>query len=534
MRTRLLIALALTALLAALPAAGQKFYDDDPLRAEPAPLHVDEAAFRKLNDFYDLGTNLFGKIGELQSEAEKPIPARAVNTLGEPMESAWWTQRHYYKRMSAAELKAGVGAENPPAEGKWTITSAKAEGVTPGFHITDSAGTRFVLKFDPIDYPELATGADMITSKILHAAGYNVPEYYVVHFTPDRLELGDDVEFRDAMGGRRKMRRQDVTQMLLNAPRDQNGSWRAIASRWLSGKPLGEFRFYGTRTDDPNDIVLHEHRRDLRGYKVFCAWVNHDDSRAINSLDMLVEENGRQFIKHYLIDFGSTLGSATNAPNSARGGGEYLWNGGSTVKQLFSLGLWVPPWAKKKYPKIPSVGNFESKVFNPETWVPEYPNAAFVNALPDDDFWAAKQVMAFTDEDIRAIVDTGEYSNPRAAEYITKTLIERRDKIGRAFFAAVLPVDRFEVRDGKLVFEDLEVKHGFVDERNHKVRWSSFNNATGQNPPLPDATGFEVPNVSDGGFLAAEISAEKANQTATVYMRRRGASFEVVGVERTW
>ena len=32
------------------------------------------------------------------------------------------------------------------------------------------------------------------------------------------------------------------------------------------------------------------------------------------------------------------------------------------------------------------------------------PITAFENRLPDDTFWAAKQVMAFTDEEIRAIV----------------------------------------------------------------------------------------------------------------------------------
>jgi len=533
MRTLIHAALLLVAVSGGLLA--QKFYSDDPLIAEPEPMHVEDALYRQLADYYDFGTNMFGKIGDLRTKAGHPIPAQAVNTLGEPMESAWWRRRHYYNRMPPDELKRGVGSGSPPSTGgEWTITAAKTEGVTPGFVIQDETGTLYVLKFDPIDYPQLATGADMITSKIFHAVGYNVPEYYVVHFDADRLVVGDDVELRDSIGQKRKMTRRDVIELLLDAPRDSDGRWRAIASRWLPGKPLGPFRFYGTRTDDPNDIVPHEHRRDLRGYKVFCSWVNHDDSRAINSLDMLVEEDGVRFIRHYLIDFGSTLGSATNAPNSPRGGHEYLWDGSSTVKQLFSLGLWVPPWAKQKDPRIESVGKFEARVFDPVTWVPEYPNAAFVNALPDDNFWAAKQVMAFSGEDIRAIVEVAEYSDQRAADYVARTLIERRDKIGRAHFARVLPLDRFEIRDGKLTFEDLEMTHGFIAAREHKVRWSRFDNESKATSPIDGAVTFGIPGFSDGGYVAAEISAERPGQTVTVYVRKRGGNAEVAGIERSW
>ena len=70
--------------------------------------------------------------------------------------------------------------------------------------------------------------------------------------------------------------------------------------------------------------------------------------------------------------------------------------------------------------------------------------------------------MAFTDEQIRAMVATGQYSDPRAVDYITRALIARRDKIGRAFLNGVLPLDDFAVRNNRLVFEDLAVKYGFA------------------------------------------------------------------------
>ncbi len=49
----------------------------------------------------------------------------------------------------------------------------------------------------------------------------------------------------------------------------------------------------GTRSDDPNDLVPHEHRRELRALRVFGAWTNLVDWKAGNTLDTLVEENGR-------------------------------------------------------------------------------------------------------------------------------------------------------------------------------------------------------------------------------------------------
>ena len=60
---------------------------------------------------------------------------------------------------------------------------------------------------------------------------------------------------------------------------------------------------------DPNDTVAHQDRRVLRGLAVYASWVNHHDTSQINTMDALVTEDGRQYLKHHLIDFGSILGS---------------------------------------------------------------------------------------------------------------------------------------------------------------------------------------------------------------------------------
>ena len=152
--------------------------------------------------------------------------------------------------------------------------------------------------------------------------------------------------------------------------------------------------------------------------------------------------------------------------------------------------------------------------------------------------WAARQVMAFRDEEIRAIVETGRYSDPKSVDWITKCLIVRRDKIGRTYFARVLPLDRFQIAGDRLEFEDLAVKYGFTPPRQYQVEWSRFDNHTGQKVPLPDRTDFTVPaearNAQPGEYFAAGIRAEDPKKTVTVYLRRGNRGSEVVGIGRTW
>jgi hypothetical protein len=241
-----------------------------------------------------------------------------------------------------------------------------------------------------------------------------------------------------------------------------------------------------------------------------------------------VKENGTQFIRHYLIDFGASLGSASYGPNSPRSGNDYLFDWGLASRQFVSFGLWVPKWAKAKYPDIPAVGAFESAMFDPERWVPEYPNAAFINMDSNDAFWAAKQVMSFGDEEIRAIVATGEFSSAKAEEWVVQCLKERRNKVGRTFFSRVAALDRFDVNNGRLAFVDLEASH-FGTARPLKVQWHTLDNRTGTLRRLDGAMSFDVPGANDG-YLVAEIRDEARGNGVLVYIRD---AREVIGVERT-
>ena len=525
----------ITGFLAATLTA-QKFRAGDPLREEPKPRDVGALKSRKLSDYYDLFLHQFGKPGERQPAKklkQPPIRARAVNTLGEPFDRAWWEPRHYYQPMSIEQLQRGPGdASAPSRDGKWTIIGAKAEGVTPGFQMFDAKKRRYFVKFDPQTNPEMATSADQISSKLAYALGYHVPENYLIYFTEEQLELGENVELADQTGKKRKMTRRDLTEILLKVPRTKDGRIRGTASLGLPGKPIGPPRYFGTRSDDPNDVVPHEHRRDQRGLHVLFAWIAHDDSRSINNLDILADREGVKYVKHYLLDFGSTLGSASTKANSPRSG-DYFFSWSESAKNLFSAGLRVPYWAFAKYPDYPSIGKFESKIFDPERWVPEYPNPATLNRLPDDDFWMAKQVVNLSDAEIRAIIATGQLSDAKAAEYLAQCLIERRDKIGKVYFAKVLPLDRFVVRDGALAWEDLSARHGFGGGGAVDIQWHRFDNRAGTRTAIPGAQTAQVPAGSDE-YLCAELTQRSApTHKAFVYLRAAGGP-QIVGIDREW
>src|SRR6185295_18145598 len=223
--------------------------------------------------------------------------------------------------------------------------------------------------------------------------------------------------------------------------------------------------------------VEHEHQRDLRALRTLCAWLGHDDSKALNTLDVLTEAEGTPFIRHWLIDFGASLGSASFMANSPRDGNVYLFDWKSSASQFFTLGLYAPKWQHAKYPKLPAAGRFEYEIFDPVRWVGDYPNTAFRNENPADRLWAARKIPAFTDDEIRAIVATGGYTDPAAEAWVARCLIERRKKIVDAFLTGAAGLDRFEVRGDPL---DLVYTGPETAQPPVKVRWATFDNNTSQ------------------------------------------------------
>ncbi|NWF86064.1 MAG: hypothetical protein HXY18_19815 [Bryobacteraceae bacterium] len=516
---------------------GRKFYPDDPLWREPAPRPVSGITTRTVDHIYDF---LYGSYvtPRLEGKAAKRAPQRAldVNTLGEVPDSAWYTNRHSVRRMSIEELQRGPGNTTPPdPNGPWRITSAKRDGITPGFVIEDAQHNRYVLKFDPPRHPELCSAADVIGSKLFHALGYNTPENYVVHFRREQLEVAEGVMHRPPNGKKTPLTGRLVDELLRAQPKLADGTYRALASRWLDGKVVGPFDYRDTRSDDPNDTVPHQHRRVLRGLAVIAAWVNHHDTSQINTMDTLVTENGSQYIKHHLIDFGSILGSRGDRQKEPWIGHQYSVMHKETAMRAMTLGLYVSRWERSDYPRLKGVGLLDAWSFDPLQWNPEVPNPAFLMMDNADAFWAAKQVAAFTDDEIRAIVETGKLSDKRAADWIAECLIKRRDKVAQAWFSKVLALDRLRVTDGGLEWVDLAAGFGPGTPSEIQVQWKVFNNDQGTSEEIPGERSARLPEMrGDGYWMAVLESPQRPKQSVHVYVRKRGEAAQVVGVDRTW
>jgi hypothetical protein len=537
-------AAALTIISADVSGQRPKFYSDDPVTRVPDSQDASGVLARPVNLVYDEFRNLFGNPGDPEMNRR----ALNVNTIDEVPDSSWFTNRIIGSRpMTVEEVAKGPDTSSGPAAGKWTIVSGKSDGITPGFTILDSAGQRWFIKFDPPKWREMATGAEVAVTKLFYALGYHVPENYITSLTRNNLVLGDKATITAADGGQRRLTNHDIERLLKLGAEDPGGSFRVIASKALPGKPVGPFLYEGTRSDDPNDVVPHEHRRELRGLRVFSAWTNHVDTKAINSLDMLVTENGRGTVRHHLIDFGSTMGSASRMPREYEEGFQHIADPGDVFKGLISLGLYIPPFHLIDYPKFRSVGHFSAERFNPLTWKARVPNPAFRRARPDDTFWAARRVMAFSDDMIRAAVKSGKYSDPAAEKYIADTLIARRDAIGRAWLNNVNPiVDPALDGSGALTFKNAAVAAGVAQRpESYEVAWFTFDNATGTTRPIGGAVksareGADAPSgltAAEGSFVTAEIKAIAVAHPSwgipvRATFRRTGSTWKLVGFER--
>jgi hypothetical protein len=550
------VAMAAASVWAAGEGAARRFadrpvawdeHDDQDVASAPAPTHLEDL---------DLGLRLRDSVAveaDRILSLEADLPAQDVNAVDEVPCSTWFCARNHLHPMTPAAVAAGppgAPAPRPPLR----ITKGKDEGVTPGYQVRDADGRKFMLKLDPTGHLGMMTGAEMIGERLFHAAGYNVPGAFLLDLSAAELTVDPKATFRLYGVQPRPLTRERVTAMLERAARLPDGRLRAVATPWIGGQILGGFDMLGRRLDDPNDRIAHQHRRSLRASWVLFAWLGEIDPGSPNSLDSYVQENGRRFVRHYLIDFGATLGSLSLGPKGIVTG-EYLIEIGRTLGAWAALGLYQRPFQNDKaawrraVSEHPSVGWFPAETFDPDAFRTNNKVPAHMRKTARDLYWGAKVVTSFTDAQLDALVATARLPPPEEA-YLAQALRVRRDIIGQRYLRAVTALENPDVTpDGAAVcFDDLAIGRGYA--RREDLRYEVTVTSADGRPPRhasrrPDGARTCVPfggAPGVGGYETIEVrtrldgpgTASTASRAARVHVRWRESErrFVVVGLER--
>jgi hypothetical protein len=489
-------------------------------------------------------------------------PAREapnVNSLDEVPDSSWFVNRLARHPMTLDEVAAGAceGSLDPDGpDGSWLIDHGKDNGANPGFQIRVD-GERYLLKADEAGHPERATGAAAIAARFYHAAGYWTGCDQVVYVRRALLSLKEGLHSTDNSNVTRPFGTKNLDTILTNAAR-RGDRYRLVASKWLPGKPLGPFRYEGLRADDPNDILPHEDRRDLRGQRVLAAWLGHFDSREQNSMTTWLNGNAKDpdaspgHIRHWIIDFNDTFGSEWSSDAiSRRLNHSYYFDGGDVAYDTLTLGIPQRPWDTVRRPPDGDIfGYFTAETFDPEAWKAGYQNPAFLRMTERDAAWMARIIARFTPEHIERIVRAGDFTRPEHSAYLTRTLIERQRKILQRWLSVVSPIADFRVQDQSLCGSDLARKsRAFAaDAFHYRATIRTGPNLERRSPAtpvpledgrvcvsLPRVAGAGGPRDDDPGrYLVVELANGAAREPILVHLYDLGPGrgHQLVGVER--
>ncbi|HSC86091.1 MAG TPA: hypothetical protein VLC09_02425, partial [Polyangiaceae bacterium] len=414
--------------------------------------------------------------------------ATNVNALDEVPNSSWFQNRigwFDYTPERIAQAECGDIPNLSSEQGKWTIVNAKPDGANPGFFIEAPDGYRYLLKFDGKNQPLRATAADVVGSKLYWAIGYHAVCNEIVYFQPEVLQMGKGAITKTALGDERPMTTADVEKVLAMGFRLKDGRVRASASRFVPGKPIGPFKYEDTRSDDPNDVVPHEDRRELRAGHLPAAWINHVDAREQNTFDVVIDESGKRFIRHYKIDWGDSLGIGFNPDRLARRlGYSYAIDLEQIGVDLFTIGLLHRPWHDTHRTKVQIFGYYGVEGFVPSEWRGVYSIPAFARRTPADILWMTRIFSRITDDHIRAIVARAQLPDPRQSHYLEHALIGRRNKFFEEYLTEYVPLANFRLArrtsgsgDQSLCFEDLGIVHGVAraNETYYQFRFRAGN-----------------------------------------------------------
>ena len=420
------------------------------------PTHVSCAPVaRPATIYWDGGDNLFFRPMTEALGFVSGGEAVNVNSLDEVPDSAWFTNRLGRHEMSIEQLALGACTEAQvldgagASDGAWIVDKGKMEGSTDGFRVTVPGKGKYLFKADDSPETERPSAAQALGLRAYYAAGYPSTCEQVVYFRPATLRLTPGLRQKHNFDDETDFDKKALDAILAHCPR--RGEFvRMAASAWLPGYNIGGFQFDGTRADNPNDIIPHEDRRELRGLRVLASWLNRFDERTGNTIDAWFPDGGGAFdsspghVVHYHLDTSEALGSEWDWPDiSRRLGHSYVADWGDIAGDFFSLGALSRPWdVSKRTPGREIFGYFDVESFVPDEWKNEWPLAAFSRMTERDAAWMARILARFTPEMVHALARAADFSDPGNTSYIEAVLQGRLRKNLESLLASVVPYRR--------------------------------------------------------------------------------------------
>jgi len=505
---------------------------DDDRRPFPGPL---EESYSPLG--WDAADHIFFRPLSHAFLLEQGSPAIDVNALDEVPDSSWYVNRISRRPMSPEEIARGPCHRAPPEdELPWTVVGAKLNGANPGFQIKTAAGANYLLKFDDPKQFERASTGDVVGSRLYHAAGFQVPCNRVVYLRSTDLVVSDKPP-KDAS---KVVTREKIDELLKLAQQEQNGTYRALASEFIPGRPNGPWNYSDRRGDDPNDRIDHQDRRELRGSRVLGSWINHHDARSQNTLNTwMTTSEGMGYLDHYIIDWGDTLGGLSYGDEfSRRVGYTYYIDFGQMGLDFITFGIPQRPWERAKYgPAGEIFGYFTDTDFVPEEWHVGYPNVAFSAMEEQDAAWMARIIARIDERAIDLVVDQTRLTAPIASSELKRILKGRRLRILERYLTRVSSLTDPELwQDGvTLCVHDRaeEASLGAGPSPSARI-WQSPTSALGLEVARPEPAKLCVVLPRDqGGYRIVDLTTGRPGQgPLRLHLAEDRGRLRVVGVER--
>jgi len=486
-------------------------------------------------------------------QVDPPKEAPNVNAFDEVPDSAWFTNRIGIRKIPVEDLVRGAckveDMLDPDAAkpGEYVIDQGKPNGASPGFRVKIGGKKKYMFKTDFAKEPERPSAAAAIGTAIYHAVGFNTSCEQVVYVDPEVFELKPGLKVTANDGVTRPFDKAALDKVINEASR-RGDKRRFQASAWLGGYLLGPFKYEGTRKDDPNDVIPHENRRDLRGGRLLAAWLHHFDAREQNSMDswMAVDkdrpESSPGWVKHYYLDTSDCFGSLWDWDGiSRRMGDSYLLDWGDIGTDFITFGAIERPWERKKLtPGMEMFGYYHWEEFDPERWRNEYPNPAFSRATEHDNAWMARILSRFERADLKALVALGKFTNPEADEFLTEVLEQRLRKILDRYLTRLSPIADLRVDGDRLCGTDLLRRRAVRPES--EIRYAASMKSERGATPLQVAVEPEgrvcvtLPHTAASSPVYGTVSitngAAKGALEAHLYDRGPGRGFSLVGLTR--